>query len=364
MNDNNPFSTCPGLIALLGSGETSSIGRKLFEIIFRSLPPSPQVALLETPAGFEVNSSQVIERVAEFIQKHLGHQHPIIKIIPARKRDTYYSPDNPEILEPLWQADLIFMGPGSPSYAVRQLRDSLAWHIVLARHRLGATIALASAAAIAISSYALPVYEIYKVGEDLHWKPGLDFFGFFGLPLVFIPHWNNHDGGTQLDTSRCFLGQVRFTHLSEMLPVDQTVMGLDEKTGLLIDLNSASCQIIGLGGVTIQHSGHEVHYLNGQSFPLNSLGTFINPADGAGLPVDIFQKALSIAREKSGKDINYLPQSTQPIPPKDIMILVERRQIARANKEWVIADLLRNELYTLGWKVEDTDNGPVVKSLE
>ena len=33
---------------------------------------------------------------------------------------------------------MIFMGPGSPSYAVRQLEDSLTWEYILARHRLGA----------------------------------------------------------------------------------------------------------------------------------------------------------------------------------------------------------------------------------
>ncbi len=78
-------------------------------------------------------------------------------------------------------ADLIFMGPGSPSYAIRQLRDSLAWYYLIARHRLGAVLALASAATVAFSACALPVYEIYKVGEDLHWIEGLDFFKLYGL---------------------------------------------------------------------------------------------------------------------------------------------------------------------------------------
>ena len=49
------------------------------------------------------------------------------------------------------------------------------------------TAIMASAAAIAASAYALPVYEIYKVGEDPHWKPGLDFFSLYGLSLVLVP---------------------------------------------------------------------------------------------------------------------------------------------------------------------------------
>ena len=156
--------------------------------------------------------------MGEFLQHNLQNYRPEVVTVAARNRATAYSPDDPQIIEPIYSADLVFMGPGSPTYAVRQLHDSLAWYALLARHRLGAAIALASAAVIAISAYALPVYEIYKVGEDLHWKPGLDFFGMYGLPLVFIPHWNNNDGGEELDTSRCFMGQQRFARLVELLP--------------------------------------------------------------------------------------------------------------------------------------------------
>ena len=81
---------------------------------------------------------------------------------------------------PLLEADLIFMGPGSPTYAVRQLQGQPglalhAWRATAWERRL----VLASAAVVAISAYALPVYEIYKVGEDLHWNEGLDFFGLY-----------------------------------------------------------------------------------------------------------------------------------------------------------------------------------------
>ena len=55
------------------------------------------------------------------------------------------------------------------------------------------------------------------MGEDPHWKTGLDLFAPFGLRLVFIPHWNNNDGGNELDTSRCFMGLARFERLLERL---------------------------------------------------------------------------------------------------------------------------------------------------
>ena len=177
----------------------------------------------------------MIGRVADFLRLRLQNTHPQVTAIPARRRGTPFSPDNPAIVAPLLQADLIFLGPGSPTYAVRQLQDSLAWQMLTARHRLGAALALASAAVAAVGAYALPVYEIYKVGEDLHWKAGLDFFGAYGLRLAFVPHWDNVDGGEELDTSRCFMGQSRFARLLEMLPPGVTVIGIDEKTALIVE---------------------------------------------------------------------------------------------------------------------------------
>ena len=139
-----------------------------------------RVAILETPAGFELNSEWVAGQVADFLAQRLKNYIPEIDLVPARKRGTNFSPDNPEILDPLLTSNVIYMGAGSPTYAVKQLEDSLAWHIILARHRLGAHIVWASASPLAISAFTIPVYEIYKVGEDLHWKRGLDFFRSFG----------------------------------------------------------------------------------------------------------------------------------------------------------------------------------------
>ncbi|HRJ76582.1 MAG TPA: hypothetical protein PLX90_11320, partial [Anaerolineales bacterium] len=199
-----------GRIAFLGSGETSLAGGRIFESLARLIPDPLRVAILETPAGFELNASLVANRVGEFLKTRLQNYKPTIDLIPARKKDTPYSPDNIEILKPLLTANLIFMGPGSPSYVARQLKNTLAWDIIRARHRQGAILAFASAATISLGKWVLPVYEIYKVGEDVHVKDGLDLFSDFDLHLSFIPHWNNAEGGADLDTSRCFMGKERF----------------------------------------------------------------------------------------------------------------------------------------------------------
>ena len=46
----------PGLVILLGSGERTPSGRRIFDWLFRRLPPPVRLAILETPAGFEPSS--------------------------------------------------------------------------------------------------------------------------------------------------------------------------------------------------------------------------------------------------------------------------------------------------------------------
>ena len=144
-----------------------------------------RLAILETPAGFEPNSHHVAEVIEDFVAKRLQNFRPQIEIAPARRRGTEFSPDDPNTVTALLEANVILMGPGSPTYAARQLLGSVAWDTLLTRHRMGANLILASASTIASSACALPVYEIYKVGEDLHWKQGLNLFEAFGLELVF-----------------------------------------------------------------------------------------------------------------------------------------------------------------------------------
>ena len=159
----------PGPIALIGSGETSPSGRQVFDRLFASLPAPVRVAILETPAGFELNSKCVAGRVGEFLVHHLRNYSPQVTIVPTRRRGTAYSPDDPAVAAQIPGADVIFLGPGSPTYAARQLAGSVVWHTALAAHRLGAALVLASAAAVASGAHALPVYEIYKVGHDVYW---------------------------------------------------------------------------------------------------------------------------------------------------------------------------------------------------
>jgi len=335
-----------GQIAFLGSGETSRAGGTIFEALARALPQPLRIAVLETPAGFELNSHQVAGRVADFMRTRLQNYTPTIDVIPARKRGSPFSPDDPSILKPLLYANLIFMGPGSPTYAIRQLEGTLAWDLIRARHRMGATLAFASSATIAVGAWALPVYEVYKVGLDIYSIPGLSLFKDFGAAVSFIPHWNNAEGGDDVDTSRCFVGRERFDTWCNGLPPENTTVGLDEHTGLIIDFETGQCEVNGVSSVSLVHDCEAKIYPAGAKFALSQLGTAAMP--------EPFEEGIS---QKAWDMINNAPEPEDEQPSAEVLALLDRRQQARTARQWAESDRLREQIAALGWTVQDTKDG-------
>jgi cyanophycinase-like exopeptidase len=335
-----------GRIAFLGSGETSLAGGRIFESLARFISDPLRVAIMETPAGFELNSALVAGRVGDFFRTRLQNFKPVIDLVPARKRDSAFSPDDPEIIKPLLYANLIFMGPGSPTYAIRQLKDTLAWDVIRARHRLGATLVFASAATISIGAHSLPVYEIYKVGQDVHVVDGLNLFKDFGVHLSFIPHWNNADGGGDLDTSRCFVGMERFADWCNLVPSENTTLGLDEHTGIIMDFESGTCEVSGVSSVSLVRECDPKIYPSDSKFALSELGDIRIPDP---LEKDIPAHVWDM--------VNNAPALDDDKPSDEIITLAEQRVSARANKNWAESDKLRDEISVLGWTVQDGKDG-------
>ena len=123
---------------------------------------------------------------------------------------------------------------------------------------------------MAVGKHALPVYEIFKVGQDLFWQGGLDLFSLYGLNLTIIPHWNNQEG-EDFDTSRCFMGSMRFENLGQMLPKATTIVGIDEQTALLVETTGQKATVMGIGTVTVLKNDIEKIFLSGRQFSLNEL---------------------------------------------------------------------------------------------
>lgn len=350
----------PGGIVLLGSGETAPSVQKVYHRVFADLDDRPQVAILETPAGFEPNSEAVAGDIALYLEQHLQNYHPQATTIPARRSDGELSTNNPELLAPLYTADVILTGPGSPTYAVRHLRDSLCWDLMRICQRLGCTLFLSSAATVAIGLVTLPVYEIYKVGMDLHWQPGLDLFGDWGLALTVIPHWNNRSGGEGLDTRRCYVGTERFRRLLDLLPPERgmRILGIDENTAVRVLPTTGQCEVLGNGAATILYGDAEACYEAGQVFSLDELGDWSLPAVHEGIDSGrwraIWARLEEVARER---------QTDSALPP-EVQTWLQARQAARAVRDWVQADRLRDLIQARGWEVRDTPHGQEVSPLD
>ena len=330
-----------GNIVLFGSGETSPNGRTVHERMFRELKSPVRVAVLETPAGFQCNSALVAGKIGEFLQDKLRNYRPDVSIISARRKGSRFSPDDPDLLAPMLAANYIFLGPGSPTYAVRHLEDTLAYRYLVRRHLQGAMLALASAAAFAISSEVVPVYEIFKVGADPRWVRGLDFLGMYGLDVACVPHWNNAEGGDEVDTTHGFIGLERFMQLRALLPESTHILGIDEHTAVVLDFAAGVGRVMGRGAATLCYADQDDVVPSGEAFDLALLGPWHAAPPPAGFVSEPSPEAVVV------------PASL----PDGAADLLEQRKAARANKEWARSDALREQLAAMGVMVQDTPAG-------
>lgn len=234
-------------LVLFGSGENAPSSVTIYRDLFLTFGKRDlKIALITTPAGFQPNVARVYGEIKDFLLASLPDFNLQIEIISA---NTVKDANNPAIVAQLDIADIIFTGPGSPTYAAKHLRGTLLLTKIIDRVKNGVTLILASAATISFSHFSLPVYEIYKVGEELHWEDGLDLYDAIWQRATIIPHFNNTEGGEGLDTSHCFVGRDRFIKLHAQLPENEWVLGIDEHTAYIIDLETQKAETRGKGTV-------------------------------------------------------------------------------------------------------------------
>jgi hypothetical protein len=114
------------------------------------------------------------------------------------------------------------------------------------------------------------VYEVYKVGQDVQRLDGLDVLSAIGINAAVIPHYDNAEGGNH-DTRFCYLGETRLLMLEKMLDDDTYVLGIDEHTGLVIDLDANVANVVGNGTVTLRLRENSYTYESGSTIPLTTL---------------------------------------------------------------------------------------------
>jgi cyanophycinase-like exopeptidase len=259
----------PRVLAIMGSGETAPTMTSVHaELLRRAGGATARAVMLDTPYGFQENAEDIAARSLAYFHDSVGHD---VEVATFRDAQTAPALEYEQMCARLAQADWVFSGPGSPSYAVRQWTATRVPELLAEKLRAGGIVVFASAAAVTLGEVSLPVYEIYKVGESVRWIPGLDLLRETGLRAAVIPHYSNAEGGTH-DTRYCYMGERRLRILEAMLPEGCDILGVDEHTAAIIDIDAATMSVLGRGRVTWRRRGVERHWHAGEVVALDSVG--------------------------------------------------------------------------------------------
>jgi len=242
----------PRILTIMGSGEITPTMVSTHRALIAQLPTPTRAVLLDTPYGFQENAPELAARAVNYFRTSVNVDVTVAGLV--RMRDTHLAAD-PVLIErglrALSEAHYVFAGPGSPTYALRQWSGTNVASIIEEKIRQGGIVTFASAAALTLGRSTVPVYEIYKVGQDVERLDGLDILSVLGINAAVIPHYDNAEGGNH-DTRFCYLGESRLELFESLLDDDTYVIGVDEHTGFIIDSDAGTARVVGNGTVTIR----------------------------------------------------------------------------------------------------------------
>ncbi|HYO42879.1 MAG TPA: hypothetical protein VES19_06730 [Candidatus Limnocylindrales bacterium] len=266
------MSDLPRVLAIMGSGETApamaKVHRSLFERLGASSGSPVPGAIIDTPYGFQENADELSARTVEFFAVSVANT---VEVASYRHGDVDAVTASTALAR-IRAARYVMAGPGSPSYALRQWAGGPIPAALGEKLATGGVLTMASAAALTLGMVTIPVYEIYKVGEEPRWLEGLDLLGAAtGLRAAVVPHYDNAEGGHH-DTRFCYMGERRMRTLEAMLPDGAFVLGIDSHTALLLDLDAGVATIAGLGGVTVRVDGRSTRFTGGDGIAIEALG--------------------------------------------------------------------------------------------
>ena len=317
------------ILTLFGSGETSPHMAKNYRHIIDGLDYSLRNnVLLDTPFGFQENNMILSEKIQDYFSSKINLELKNLKFI----NEESYDVEREALLS---RADFIFSGPGSPTYASKIWLKHNLGNVLKEKLKTGIVMAFASAAALTLGRYVIPVYEIYKVGNMDGLHDGLNVLDFLGKDTVIVPHFNNQEGGDH-DTSYCFIGKKRFDNLVKGL--DVIAIGIDEHTSLTFDLDKSIMGVRGLGNVYFLSKEGELRLKNGDEMEIKDINSNY-----------VARKEEVTTEQLIEKD------SIEDSIDVDIERLIEIRSIARNSKMYEISDRIRDLLIIHGVEIEDKD---------
>jgi hypothetical protein len=332
----------PRLLTIMGSGETSPTMVKVHRSLLDRLggsggPGRVGAVLLDTPFAFQENKAEIAGRAVVYFRESLQTKIEVAGLgdESARGAGQFGEPSGGDpfaeerLTSSVRGAQYVFAGPGSPSYALRRWRSTVVPQLLAEKLEHGGAVTFASAAALTLGVATVPVYEIYKVGEDPHWLPGLDLLSLAGINAAVIPHFDNAEGGTH-DTRYCYLGERRLAPMEEELPEGAFVLGIDEHTALVLDLESRSASVIGRGVVTVRACGRSRVIPDGAVVPIEEIvATAHRLASGdasgpvaASPPSGYADGVVRVGLDTEGPGGGELPETGQPL----LLVLVREQE--------------------------------------
>ncbi|MDO8645398.1 MAG: hypothetical protein Q7R42_02280 [Candidatus Planktophila sp.] len=376
-------------IVVLGSGETSPTMVTPHKQMISHLNSNKTAILnvLDTPFGFQENADVLTSKLTEYFELSVGNTVGVVSL----RNSHVSSAELAHAVNAIRDSDWLFAGPGSPSYALkvwRELGITPHFNEVLSR----GILTFASAAALTVGSHTIPVYEMYKVGQDPHWLDGLNLLEHHtGMSAAVIPHFDNSEGANH-DTRFCYIGEQRLRVLESVLPSKTFIIGVDGHTGVSFDLNTRVASVFGLGQMTIRHHGESWIVNSGESATFEEIIAHTGSSIVQETPAQLFRVDPRRVEEllESGEvneaveallDLDELDRDTQTrvavhslitrlgniaaSPRVDIMsvvgpyidALLQARQAARTAGRWDDADAIRNRLMELKVTIKDSEAG-------
>ena len=306
----------PRILAIMGSGEAAPTMAKVHRALFERFGDEPAPAvIIDTPYGFQENADELSARLVEFFRTNVGRPATVASV---RSRNVDAATLATAVAR-IREARYVFAGPGSPSYALRHWAGGPIPDALADKLERGGIVTMASAAALTLGLVTIPVYEIYKVGEEPHWLDGLDLLGrATGLRAAVVPHYDNAEGGTH-DTRFCYLGERRLRILEAALPEGAFILGVDGHTALVLDLEQGTASVAGQGGVTVRVAGRSAVLPAGSEVAIDALAEIARQLATGGT-VDVGTEAATAGGRRHHRRASS-PRAVLPI--RDAMAELE-----------------------------------------
>lgn len=338
---------------------------KVHRQLLKRVDPVRAVSL-DTAYGFQANVPQMTEKIVEYFTTSL--RVPIAPLHFTLFEGTS-EVERAAFRQDVRAANYVFAGPGSPSYALHQWAPLDLAEDLRGTLQAGGVLCFASAAALTLGAFTVPVYEIYKVGTASHWLHGLDVLSMAGIRGAIIPHYNNAEGGNY-DTRFCYMGEDRLVQLERQLPDEVGILGVDEHTAGILDLEQQSLTVMGKGGVYWRRNGETRTFESGSVTPLSEIQSFqpesveiTSSSPHVESDIDVL---VALAQQGGPESIEAIARLARMassggsgrIDPSDLVNgLLALRVNARDAKDFSLADRIRDVLVTSGIEVMDTPDG-------